>query len=163
MTPKIYAQAKSVVARYLCGQTGLKVLDVGSMDVNGTYKDLFVGSEYIGLDIAPGKNVDVVAKDPYRWDFPSNTFDFVVSGSTFEHIEYPWETIAEIARVMKKDAYVYLDIPSYNWAEHRFPIDCWRVFMDGMVALAKWANLTVIENRTYAHNDSVNCIMVAQK
>ena len=34
----------------------VRVLDVGSMGVNGTYKELFgfPGVEYVGLDIAPG-------------------------------------------------------------------------------------------------------------
>ena len=150
----------SVVERY--GASG-RVLDVGSLDVNGSYKELFKGSEYIGLDITSGLNVDVVAHDIYHWPFEDDSFDFVLSGSAFEHIEYPWETIKEIARVMRPGAYLAIDAPSYNWAEHEYPIDCWRFFPAGMKALAKWGGLTVVENRTYPHNDSLNCIMVAQK
>ena len=42
------------------------VLDVGSMDVNGSYRALIEGRgwRYTGLDIAPGANVDVAADDP---------------------------------------------------------------------------------------------------
>ena len=42
------------------------VLDVGSQDVNGTYKPLFAGWEYKGLDICPGSNVDIVVENIYQ-------------------------------------------------------------------------------------------------
>ena len=57
------------------------ILDVGSMDVNGTYRDLFSGCEYIGIDIRPGENVDLCDFDL----LPNDFFDLVISGQTFEH------------------------------------------------------------------------------
>lgn len=32
--------------------------------------------------------------------------------------------------------------------EHRYPLDCWRYYPDGLSALAKWAGLSVIEAKT---------------
>ena len=78
---------------------GGRVLDVGSYGVNGVYRDLFKENniEYVGLDIEAGPNVDIVVKDSYCWDcLPDESFDYIISGQAFEHIEYPWLTIKEI-------------------------------------------------------------------
>lgn len=50
-----------------------------------------------------GPNVDVVLKNPYDWDaIESDSFDLVISGQAFEHIEFFWKTMEEMTRVLKK-------------------------------------------------------------
>lgn len=72
---------------------GKKVLDVGSGDINGNNRELFSNCNYTGIDVAPGKNVDVVSR---AGDFvPSSVvdgkvtdndrYDVVVSTECFEH------------------------------------------------------------------------------
>lgn len=120
----------------------IKVLDVGSFDVNGTYRDIFSQKyDYTGLDMCAGPNVDVVPEDIYDWkEIRDNEFDLVISGQAFEHIEYPWLTIREIARVMKPSGFCIITAPNAT-PEHRYPTDCYRYFADGLAALAKWADL----------------------
>ena len=80
------------------------VLDVGSYAVNGSYRELFSdgGFHYTGLDVAPGPNVDFVVKNPYIWpELHDASFDVAISGQCFEHIEFPWLTMGEIARVLR--------------------------------------------------------------
>ena len=60
----------------------IKVLDVGSFDVNGTYKPLFEENkyEYFGLDMESGANVDIVLKNPYNWsEIETDSFEIVIS------------------------------------------------------------------------------------
>lgn len=124
-----------------------RVLDVGSYDVNGTYKPLFsdAGYEYVGLDITEGPNVDIVPNDMYDWEKVENeSFDYIVSGQAFEHIEFPWLTINEMKKKLKEDGIICVIAPN-SIGEHRYPIDCWRFYSDGMRALASWCNLEVIE------------------
>lgn len=64
------------------------VIDCGSLDVNGSFKDLFEDSVYIGVDIVNGGNVDIVSKT-HELDF-SDKFNTVVSGEMLEHDEF-WE------------------------------------------------------------------------
>ena len=129
-------------------KSSIKVLDIGSYDVNGSYKDLFKyinNVEYTGLDATKGPNVDIVPADPYKWkEIKNNTYDFIISGNAFEHIEYPWLTIKEISRVLKPGGIVCILVPFYI-REHKYPVDCYRYYSDGLIALAKWAELDVIQ------------------
>jgi len=125
----------------------LSILDVGSQDINGTFKGLFANEplwKYEGMDMVEGGNVDIVVSQLYEWkEIGNNKYDVVISGSAFEHIEFPWLTIEEITRVLKPGGLVCITVPSTGF-EHRFPIDCYRYYPDGLRALAKWAGLTVI-------------------
>lgn len=111
-----------------------KVLDVGSYDVNGCLRPLLTktfGWDYTGIDISPGPNVDIVCEDPYRFPFPSNTFDVVVSSSTMEHVQAIWLWVPELVRVLKPAGMLAI-LTHTNWPYHPHPIDTWRIMPDGM-------------------------------
>ena len=136
--------------RYIPKRDNLKVLDVGSYDVNGNYREIFEakGIKYIGLDMESGPNVDVVPKNTYKWEeLKTGEFDIVVSGQALEHIEFFWKTMEEIVRVTKKDGIICIIAPN-GFGEHRYPVDCWRFFTDGMVALARYYELTILHSHT---------------
>jgi SAM-dependent methyltransferase len=124
---------------------------VGSQDVgNGSYRALFSENDfdYVGADMSEGNNVDVVLKSPYQWaEFETDSFDIVISGQAFEHIEFFWLTMSEIARVLKKDGLVCVIAPR-GFDEHRYPVDCYRFFTDGMVALARYVSFEVLHAHT---------------
>ncbi len=125
----------------------LLILDLGSQDFNGSYRSLFDRSpwRYRGIDMTAGKNVDLVLRDPYRWrEIRAESADVIVSGQTFEHTEFFWLTIREIARALKAGGLLCLIAPSAG-DEHRYPVDCWRVYPDGLRALARYAGLEVLE------------------
>lgn len=140
------------VASHLDDRRGqpLRILDVGSMDVNGSYRTFFDAPAwtYTGLDLADGAGVDMVLTQPYAWgSLPSGSFDVVVSGQAFEHFGVPWVSILEVARVVRPGGLVCLIVPSGGY-EHRYPLDCWRFYPDGIAALARWADLDVISAHT---------------
>ncbi len=58
-----YKLMTTFIQQYVKG--GNSVLDVGSCDYNGCYKPLFIGCDYIGLDLEKGPNVDVIASNIY--------------------------------------------------------------------------------------------------
>ncbi|HEY7515630.1 MAG TPA: methyltransferase domain-containing protein [Vicinamibacteria bacterium] len=135
--------------KYLAGREDepLRILDVGSQDVNGTYKPIFDAPAwtYRGLDMAPGRNVDIVLASPYRWrEVPGASYDVVISGQALEHIEYFWITALEMSRVLRPGGLLCLIAPSGGF-EHRYPVDCWRFYPDGFRALARWARLDVLD------------------
>lgn len=131
-------------------QSEINVLDVGSYDVNGSYKHLFPQEKfrYVGLDMVKGPNVDIVLDNPYDWSkIETDTYDIVISGQTFEHTEFFWITMSEMTRVMKQGGLLCLIIPNGS-AEHRYPVDCYRFFTDGMIALARYVSLTPLHAHT---------------
>lgn len=134
----------------------LKILDIGSLDVNGTYVEIFREPNWIyhGADITAGKNVDIVLKNPYDWhEIKTNSYDVVISGQAFEHIEYIWITMLQINRILKLGGIACIVAPADGF-EHRYPQDCWRFYPDGFKALSRWARMEVIE--AYTQWDSLN-------
>jgi 2-polyprenyl-3-methyl-5-hydroxy-6-metoxy-1,4-benzoquinol methylase len=128
----------------------LTIVDFGSKCVNGSYKYLFNNPQwrYVGIDMDSGSNVDIVLTDPYDWhQIASSSVDVVISGQTFEHAEYMWLSILEIERILKPNGLCCLIAPSTG-VEHRFPVDCWRIYPDGFFALAKFAQLTPVHVET---------------
>ena len=140
---------RDVASRYLPPQRPLEVLDIGSYDVNGSYRPMFEqpGVRYRGLDLEAGPGVDIVLSSPYRFPIRSRSIDLVVSGQAFEHIERFWATWLEIDRVLRPGGMVFLIAPSRG-SEHRYPQDCWRFYPDGFRALARLTGAELLEVTT---------------
>jgi SAM-dependent methyltransferase len=135
------------VLRQRRGNDPLTIVDYGSQDINGSYKSLFAmpSWRYVGIDMSPGANVDVVLADPYDWkELGDGSIDVFISGQAFEHTEYLWLTMMEVERVLKPTGLACIITPSAG-PEHRYPVDCWRIYPDGMRALAKFAGLETID------------------
>lgn len=145
-----------LVGKYLASLPTASIIDIGSYDVNGSYKPFFTraGWTYTGVDLAPGPNVDEVLKSPYRLPFGSHSVDVIVSGQAFEHIEFFWLTWLEMVRVLKPNGLIFLIAPSRGY-EHRYPQDCWRFYPDAYNALADYGGLQLLEATTdwEAHED----------
>lgn len=141
---------------------GKRVLDVGSQDINGSYRELFNGcAEYVGVDIVPGKGVDVLATDIDHLPFEDASFDCIVSGQTLEHAAHPWLLVKEIARILKPGGMVCLIAP-WRFHEHKdelCPYDRWRILSDGMRVLLEEAGIVVLE--AFMHED--DCVGIGQK
>ena len=147
----------------------LRILDVGSCIVlpdHPTYRTLLDCPtwEYVGLDVNDGLNVDVVVAEPYRWDeIAADSVDVVISGQALEHIELFWVTAFEIGRVMRPGAITMLIAPSSGF-EHRFPVDCWRFYRDGMRSIADYLDFEVLEAYTeWGRPDWADSILVMRK
>lgn len=147
---------KKFVGNYLDKKKSLKILDVGSQtvpeDVMGSYKRFFENKEadwnYMGCDMVAGNNVDIVLKNVYNWrEIKTNSFDVVISGQALEHIEYFWLTFFEIKRVLKHGGISCVIVPSAGY-EHKYPLDCYRYYPDGLAAIAKYAGFEVLETYT---------------
>ncbi len=78
----------------------------------------------------------------YKIEAPDGTFDIVVSGQVIEHVRKPWLWIPELARVCKPGG-VVLTVNPVSWPYHEAPIDCWRIYPEGMRSLCEDAGLTV--------------------
>jgi len=142
-----YKIMERFASKYLSKDDHLKILDVGSFDVNGAYRPIFDAPnwEYKGLDISKGKNVDIVAKGHYDFGLAENTYDVVVSGNAMEHVEAIWLWMKQVALVLKPGGLLCVEAPT-RIRIHRFPVDCWRIMPDGLRYLVgRHAGLDVLE------------------
>lgn len=137
MHPSAKIIAKNFYDVY-CKDRNLKILDVGSLDVNGSLRDIFPSNcEYTGIDFAAGKNVDLVLEDPYCFPFSNEEFDVVLCSSVFEHSVFFWKLYIELLRIAKPHGLIYINAPSNGYI-HRYPVDCWRFYPDSGIALEQW-------------------------
>lgn len=152
MHPESLLQMQRCVSTYLDEQRPTTIVDVGSMDVNGNYRPIFDRPRwrYIGLDVAAGKNVDIVLNNSYQFPLRFHSADVVISGQTFEHVEFFWITWLEMVRILRPGGLSVLVLPQ-NILEHRYPVDCWRFFPDSMNAFAKYGGLELEEVRSYEY------------
>lgn len=137
---------------YLNPSHRLKILDIGSFDRDGDYNYGLILNEkrwtYHGLDLKEGNNVHVVVDDPYDWkEIRDESYNVVVSGQAFEHIEFFWLTLEQISRVLKPNGLFCLLVPS-SGPVHRNPYDCYRFNEGAMKAMANYINFEILETGT---------------
>jgi len=92
-----------------------RVLDVGSLDINGSNKFLFYNCDYIGVDLAEGDNVDVICK---AHEYDGQPFDTVISSECFEHDMYLEKTLENIVRLLKPGGLFTFSCASRKRPEH---------------------------------------------
>ena len=134
---------------YLNTSKKLDILDVGSLDGNGNYNysDIFNETNwtYTGLDFQAGNNVDIVVTDIYNWfEVEDNTYDVVISGQIFEHLEFFWLTMSQIERVLKPGGYLCIIVPSAGPRHGGDMPNCYIYHEDGLKAMAQYVNLEVM-------------------
>lgn len=115
---------------------GKRVLEVGSLNVNGSPRQFIVPlgpSEYIGCDLVAGNGVDQIANARFLVQtFGMNSFDIVISTEMLEHVP-DWKTcISQMKRVLKPGGSLVLSTRSPGFPFHEYPLDCWRFTLDDM-------------------------------
>jgi SAM-dependent methyltransferase len=145
---------------------GRKIIDVGSYDVNGSFRTVLEPLSpkcYIGTDMAAGPGVDrVVNVDDLVDTFGSNCFDIVISTEAIEHIQ-DWRTaINQIKRVCKIGGMVVLTSRSRGFGFHAYPHDHWRFEYEDVVEIFEGWQIEVLEEDMF-NNDHYGFFMKAWK
>ena len=97
--------------------TKKKVLDIGSLDINGNNRFLLDDCNYIGLDVGEGANVDIV-KVAHLYDAPDEQFDLIISTEVFEHDMFYEESVKNIIRMLKPGGAFLFTCASTGRPEH---------------------------------------------
>ena len=105
-----------------------KVLDLGS----GKKR---VAPEAINIDIVFSPNVDIIG-NIHNLPFKDEYFDLLIARAVLEHVKNPMAAVAEMRRVLKKDGYIYAEIP-FLQPYHGAPGDFQRYTLDGIDSLFK--------------------------
>lgn len=103
---------------------GARVLELGARGAQVDARLTGIG-EYVGFDIRPGRNVDVVGDAHALSQLVDGPFDAVYAISTIEHLAMPWKVVLEINAVLADGGVVFL-ASHQTWPPHELPWDFWR-------------------------------------
>ena len=106
---------------------GVRILEIGSRNVTGRkVRAYFPDAEYVGFDIYPGENVDVVgdAHRLCRYFSAEDKFDLILSHAVFEHLYMPWVVAVEIQKMLKVGGCVFIET-HFSYTSHERP---WHFF-----------------------------------
>jgi SAM-dependent methyltransferase len=108
-----------------------RVLEVGSLNVNGTARTVFQTpqTDYFGIDLQAGKDVDAVldAHD-LMTKFSPEQFDLVICCEMLEHDLMPWVTVQHMRTVLKHSGWLVITTPASRVIKHNYPADYYRYF-----------------------------------
>ena len=91
--------------------------------------------EYLGTDIQDGTDVDIVADLHVLSDVVGHeSFDIVLSFSTFEHIKYPHIAAHELMKVLKVGGLLFIQTHQ-TFALHAYPNDYYRFSTAALASL----------------------------
>jgi SAM-dependent methyltransferase len=116
-----------------------QTLEVGSLNVNGSARELFNG-HYIGVDMRPGPGVDIVRNaHDLTLQFGTHAFEAIVCTEMLEHDDQPWTSVEQMHEVAAPSAVLLLTARGYDqrgcFPLHDYPSDLWRFSAQGMRAL----------------------------
>jgi|ERR1044072_2638470 SAM-dependent methyltransferase len=98
--------------------TNTRVVEMGSLDINGTVRDFFTDPIwYVGIDVGPGPGVDVVANGK-DYDHDGDYFDVAISAECFEHNPDWRETFLNMKRLVKPGGLVIFTCAGKDRPEH---------------------------------------------
>lgn len=126
----------------------LDVVDVGCG--SRPYEPLFASRarSYVGVDIAPGPTVDVVAPAT-ALPFPDDSFDCAVCSQVLEHVPQPELVVAELHRVLRPGGVALVSTHGVV-RYHPNPEDYWRWTHAGLDRLfrasARWGPIRLYAN-----------------
>lgn len=92
------------------------VLEMGSLNVNGTLRTLFSRCDYIGVDVVAGKGVDKVGIF-HEIDFKGVMFDVVCSVNSLEHDMHFDKTLPRMYDLLMPGGLMFISA-AYKWEEH---------------------------------------------
>lgn len=123
-----------------------RVLEIGPDRHPSTYQQI-VGATatWDTLDFASRNDVPLTYRTTDEYDFPAPdaTYDVVFAAQVIEHVRKIWRWMPELARVCRPGGVVIVINP-VSWHYHESPVDCWRIYPEGMRALCEDAGLEVL-------------------
>jgi SAM-dependent methyltransferase len=135
-------------------QTGQNILEIGPSgfpslyfkladNENLNWNTLDIGDDYIeGGEISP-KHIST--SNEYKYPISDSEYDIVFSGQVMEHVKKIWLWIDELLRITRKGGLLIIISP-VSWDYHECPVDCWRIYPEGMKALFEEKNVDILVN-----------------
>lgn len=123
----------------------MKVMEIGPDKLPSTYHSIVDESSiaWHTIDVCKNPLLTYTALSEYVFPVEDNVYDIVLSAQVIEHVRKPWIWMREVARICKPGGIV-ITINPVSWPYHEAPIDCWRAYPEGMMALYEDALLSIV-------------------
>ena len=95
----------------------VRVLEIGSLDINGSVRSQFSDCAFIGLDVGAGPGVDVVC-DGQDYAAPDGSFDTVISCEAMEHNPHWATTFDNMVRLVRSGGLIIMTCATHGRPEH---------------------------------------------
>jgi SAM-dependent methyltransferase len=105
-----------VKERYPDSFINKNVLEVGSLDINGSVRQFFTRCNYTGIDITKGPGVDIVS--PVHQYHPSELFDTIISTEMLEHDIHMKKSLKQMVDLLKPGGLLLITAAGYGRPEH---------------------------------------------
>ena len=99
------------------GNPEARIFDGGSLDLNGNNRYLFASAFYTGVDIGPGRNVDIVSPIHEYWAKDGH-FDIIVSTECLEHDQHWGKSLRNMFRMLRPGGFMLITCATTGRQEH---------------------------------------------
>lgn len=94
-----------------------EVLEIGSLNINGSVRHFFTNCEYTGIDVAPGPDVDIVSNGEDFYE-KANRYDVIISCECMEHNPMYQKTWLNMLRLIKDDGIIIMTCATFGRPQH---------------------------------------------
>lgn len=137
--------------KFIQGRLNLSIIEAGSgpgmcasllaqKDGVQTAAILDFDSEVLKIAQERDSKLKVIQGDLTQMPLADNSYDLVYNSSTIEHLKTPYKAVQEMARICKKEGYVFVGIP---WKYG--PLGLFLIFPEGG-AVREWVGLFIKES-----------------
>ncbi|MEI7702855.1 MAG: methyltransferase domain-containing protein [Planctomycetia bacterium] len=123
---------------------GMRVLEIGPDSFPSTLRSAIQFPDIVWdtMDMYQSPKLTHVNISEYTFPISDETYDVVVTANVAEHVAELWTWMAEVARVCRRGGLV-VTVNPVSYPYHEAPIDCYRIYPEGMKAVYRSAGLTV--------------------
>ena len=128
-----------------------RVLECGSLNINGTPRPLFEDCDYVGIDWREGPDVDVVSLTHHFID--NDKFDVVISTEMLEHDPYWLVSISNMVSLLRPRGDLIMTFGGVNRPRHELNTSPQDGYYKGLPSTVVYMQLAHAFEVVHIHDD----------